>query len=314
MEMLLSQFFSQDFNQIWREFQGTADLWMFLLAVATVCSLLLYKLCSLPIFRLMTHWLRWLTFAFFVSWILKSGFGSTRPDWLHFVTGLAIWFIVETLVYRISIQVLNLSEMNLFPNYSEDHADNLWPIHSRAMRIRKTLLEKGFRSIGTVKAQVHDHLIVRQALYINTDKSIRLSVLFIPDPKNRIHLYFSLYSVSKSGTQYITDNQNMPFGGYYPDHWAVQRYPLCHSLKSLLKEHLSRRKRTDQSWVCLDDESAVVHNLNQCQRELELKNRQMGFLLYLKSEDGKQISPKGCFRIWTEMWLLAYFGRTVSRD
>lgn len=299
------------FNQEWIQLSGIT-LWMFALASAAVLSFLLHRRYPLPILRLISHWLRWLTFASLFSWILKSGFGSLRPDWLHFLTGLAVWFIIETLIYRISIQLLNLSEMNLFPNYSEDHADNLWPIQSRAMNIKKLLSKNGFRSIGIVKAQVHEQLTVRQALFLNAAKTVRLSVLFIPNPQHRIHLYFSFYSRTQSGTQYITDNQNMPFGGYYPEHWSVRRYPLCHSLSGLLKGHLSRMDRADQDWESLDDESAVVHSLNQCQRELEQRNRQMGFLLYPKSEEGKQISPKGCFRIWTEMCLLAYLGRTIS--
>ena len=130
-----------------------------------------------------------------------------RPDWLHFVTGLAIWFMIETLINRISIQLLNFSDIHLFPSYTTDAGENLWPIQSRAMRIKKILSEKGFRSIGIVKAQVHGHLKVRQALFLDADKAIRLGVVFIPNAQNRIQLYFSLCSVSESGKLYITDNQ-----------------------------------------------------------------------------------------------------------
>ncbi|MAV39588.1 MAG: hypothetical protein CML12_03300 [Puniceicoccaceae bacterium] len=306
MEMLFIPFSFE-----WIQFQGTMVFWLSLLLILAVFCFLIHKRYPLPILRILFHWLRWLAFACCFSWILKSGFGSLRPDWLHFITGLALWFIIETLIYRISIQLLNHSEMNLFPQFSSDHAGNLWPIQARAMEVKKILSELGFRSIGNVKAQIHDHLTVRQALFLNTTQTVRLSVLFIPNTNNRVQLYFSFYSLSQSNKQYITDNQNMPYGGYYPDHWSVQRYPLCHSLKTLHKQHLRRMDQSDQDWVCLEEQNTVVFSLNQNQRELELKNREMGFLLDSSRKEGKQISANGCFRIWTEMWLLAYFGRTI---
>ena len=300
-------FYSQVFTQEWTPLYG-----LIFLTITTVVFFFLHRHFSLPVLRLMSQWLRWLTFACFFSWIIKSGFGSLRPDWLHFVTGLAIWFMIETLINRISIQLLNFSDIHLFPSYTSDSGENLWPIQSRAMHIKKILSEKDFRSIGIVKAQVHGHLKVRQALFLDADKAIRLGVVFIPNAQNRIQLYFSLCSVSESGKLYITDNQNMPFGGYYPEHWSVRRYPLCHSLNRLILKHRKRMNRADQKWLSLEEDSTVVHSLNDNQRELERKNRQMGFLLYPKSKEGKQISSKGCFRIWTEMWLLAYLGKTLD--
>ena len=108
----------------------------------------------------------------------------------------------------------------------------------------------------------------------------------------------------------ITDNQNMPFGGFYPDHWTVNRFPVCHSLKKLLKRHQDMMKATQKNWPKLEEN--IQAKVNCLQLELERKNREMGFLNEPYSGCLQQISPEGCFRIWTEMWMLAYLGKTLS--
>ena len=106
--------------------------------------------------------------------------------------------------------------------------------------------------------------------------------MFIPNAQNRIQLYFSLCSVSESGKLYITDNQNMPFGGYYPEHWSVRRYPLCHSLNRLILEHRKRMKRADQKWLSLEEDSTVVHSLNDNQREIGTEKSSNGIFTLSK--------------------------------
>ena len=59
-------------------------------------------------------------------------------------------------------------------------------------------------------------------------------------------------------------------------------------------------------------EGDIRTKTNRLQWELEKKNREMGFLNEPNREDKQQISSEGCFRIWIEMWLLAYFGKTLS--
>ena len=59
-------------------------------------------------------------------------------------------------------------------------------------------------------------------------------------------------------------------------------------------------------------EGDIRTKTNRLQLELEQKNREMGFLNEPNQEDTHQISSEGCFRIWTEMWMLAYLGKTLS--
>ena len=285
------------------------ELTLLLLAVYFFTHVL-SKLLPMRILKLISHWMRWLTFACAFSLMLTFFNWSSRPDWVHFISGLAVWFIIETLYYKISIHFLNVSDMELFPKYKNDTGHNLWPINKRAFKIKELLRKEGFKSEETLKAQIVGHLSIRQAVFFNKDQTIRLNVLFIPNAKNEIQLFYSLFSLKSDGEYLITDNQNMPFGGFYPDHWTVNRFPVCHSLKKLLKKHQEVMKTDNRIWSQIEGD--IRTKTNRLQLELEQKNREMGFLNESNQEDTHQISSEGCFRIWTEMWMLAYLGKTLS--
>lgn len=282
-----------------------------LLLLAVYClSHILSKQLPIRIIRLFSHWARWLTFACAFSLMLTYFEWSNRADWVHFISGLAAWFILETLYYKISIHMLNISEMDLFPKYKNDTNENLWPINKEVLKIKDLLSEEGFKEEETLKAEIIAHLVIRQAVFLDETRKIRLNVLFIPNAKNEIKLFYSLFSHKTSGEYLLTDNQNMPFGGYYPDHWTVNRYPISHSLKKLLKKHREAMSESEGEWSVVEGD--IRTKTNRLQWELEKKNREMGFLNEPNREDKQQISSEGCFRIWIEMWLLAYFGKTLS--
>jgi hypothetical protein len=282
-----------------------------LLLLAVYClSHILSKQLPIRIIRLFSHWARWLTFACAFSLMLTYFEWSNRADWVHFISGLAAWFILETLYYKISIHMLNISEMDLFPKYKNDTNENLWPINKEVLKIKDLLSEEGFKEEETLKAEIIAHLVIRQAVFLDEARKVRLNVLFIPNAKNEIKLFYSLFSHKASGEYLLTDNQNMPFGGYYPDHWTVNRYPISHSLKKLLKKHREAMSESEGEWS--EVEGDIRTKTNRLQWELEKKNREMGFLNEPNREDKQQISSEGCFRIWIEMWLLAYFGKTLS--
>ena len=285
------------------------ELTLLLLACYLVL-LILSKQLPMRIFGLMSHWFRWVTFACAFSFILTYLEWSSRPDWVHFISGLALWFVVETSFYKISIHMLNVSDMELFPKYKHDTSENLWPLTKEVLKIKEYLSKEGFKSEDILKAQIVSHLTIRQAVFLDEGQKIRLNVLFIPNANNETKLFYSLFSIQASGKTMITDNQNMPIGGYYPEHWIVNRFPVCHSLKQLLKKHRDLIRDNQEALVTLNED--VRTKTNCLQLELEKRNREMGFLNLSNSEDRRRISPEGCFRIWTEMWLLAYFGKTLS--
>ena len=66
---------------------------------------------------------------------------------------------------------------------------------------------------------------LRASVYHNQDNTVRLQVAFVPQENGAITVCYSLSSETKSGRRYVTDNLYIPFGGFYPENWHVDRTP-----------------------------------------------------------------------------------------
>ena len=80
-----------------------------------------------------------------------------------------------------------------------------------------------------------------------------------------INYFIPVFSLKSDGEYLITDNQNMPFGGFYPDHWTVNRFPVCHSLKKLLKKHQEAMKTAQERGHNLEgifEQRPIVYSWN----------------------------------------------------
>jgi len=62
--------------------------------------------------------------------------------------------------------------------------------------------------------------------------------------------------------------------------------------------------------VVIDD--SALEEMNEQQRILERLNTETGFLVPrpCQEEEGK-LTADGSYRLWKEMWLLAYFGKSA---
>ena len=69
---------------------------------------------GIPFLILIGRWVRWVLFAALFAFFLKAFQLSFRPDWVHFVTGLAVWFLLEIGYYWIEIKALSRSEIKVF--------------------------------------------------------------------------------------------------------------------------------------------------------------------------------------------------------
>lgn len=49
--------------------------------------------------------------------------------------------------------------------------------------------------------------------------------------------------------RYVTDNLYLPFGGFYPENWLVERLPWRRSLPRLMARHEQRMVRVENG-VC----------------------------------------------------------------
>ena len=105
----------------------------------------------------------------------------------------------------------------------------------------------------------------------------------------------------------MTDNLYIPFGGFYPESWHVERSPWRRSLAKLVARHEQRvlqTGETPQPW-----DISPFDDINQQQQQMEMINTQLGYLLpHAEREEYGKITPEGRFRIWKEAWLLDYLG------
>ena len=266
---------------------------------------------GIPIFTLLGRWLRWALFAGIFSYFLKALEISFRPDWVHFITGLALWFILETGYYWIAIKALSRSDIPLFPSFKLNADGDEWPADPLLIEVREWLRNKDFTRLSALKAELFEETFLRASIYESADKLTRIQVLFIPKRKGGATACYTLSTNGEEDRRLITDNLFLPFGGYYPEGWSIVRKPLIGSLKRLLKLH--RLRLIDSSLKPIPFEDAPLEELNDQQRILERVNLETGFLnpRQFQEEVGK-ISYDGRYRLWKEMWLLAYLGKSVS--
>jgi hypothetical protein len=147
-------------------------------------------------------------------------------------------------------------------------------------------------------------------VYRDEPSSLRLQVTFLPQGSGAITVCYSLTSLTLDGRRYVTDNLYIPFAGFYPESWLVERRPLCRSLPRLLKLHRARIAASGQSVVPFASEPAA--DLNEAQRELDRLNVELGFLYpHGQREDHGKITQEGRYRVWKEIWMLKYLGRAA---
>ena len=103
----------------------------------------------------------------------------------------------------------------------------------------------------------------------------------------------------------------MPFAIFVPEGWDMVRKPLMLSLERLLALHEQRVESLGKTPVSWDDEP--LDDLEDQRRKLEQINLSYGFL-HPESyhEEYGRLTPEGRYRMWKEMWLLSYFGCSLS--
>ncbi len=280
------------------------------LAVFSILLPLLAGRMSLPILHVFSRWLRWFLFAALFAFFLEVFALSFRPAWVHLVTGLAVWFVIETGYNWLAIKALSRSELPLFPAFRENTDGDEWPADERFIQIKDWLKSKGFKRAEALKAELFEDAFLRASIYESEDHLTRIQILFLPKRNGGSSACYTVQTFGEDGRRIITDNQFLPYGGYYPENWELSRRPLIGSLKRLLALHQKRVARSGIEPTAID--SSPLEDINEQQRILERLNTQTGFLVPRpqQEEEGK-ISSNGRYRLWKEMWLLAYFGKSV---
>lgn len=281
---------------------------LFSLAVISVLLPLLAGRLSLPILNVFNRWIRWFLIAGLFAFFLHLFELSYRPAWVHFIAGLGLWFVIETGYNWIAIKALSRSELPLFPSFRENSDGDEWPADKEFIELKDWLKSKNFKRCGGLKAELFEGTYLRASVYQSADKFTRIQILFLPKRQGGSVASYTIQTHGEGGQRLITDNQFLPYGGYYPENWQLVRKPLIGSLKRLLALHQKRLAGSSLTPATID--GSASEELNEQQRILERLNIDTGFLVPRprQEEEGK-ITSDGCYRLWKEMWLLAYLGK-----
>ena len=278
-----------------------------LLALLLIAIPHVSKRCNLPVLNIIYRWFRWVFCAVLIADILEVFLLSTRPFFVHFVTGLGVYFIIETGYNWIAIRALSGSDLPLFPRYKTNKDGDGWPANPQTIKIKEWIRQESFVYLGSFKAELYTGIYLRTSIYQNLATNTRLQILFVPKGRGETEPSFILTNVNKEGDSIITDNYNMPYGGFYPDTWKHFRDPLKGSLVKLKQLHDQRLKNNTTEVVPLGDDP--LQDLLEQQRTLEELNIKKGFLFPRWEQNNKgKITQEGRYRLWKEMWRLAYLG------
>jgi hypothetical protein len=275
-----------------------------------VVSLVLYQLnqrFASPVLAIFNRWLRWFIFAFGAAKITHDFGWSDRPYWLLSVTFFLVYFLAETSYRWLEIHALSVSPLPLFPRFTANASGEEWPTHPRLLAVRDWIRREGFKLAQSLKAEVAPGLYLRVSVYQDPASHLRLQVMFLPQANGGIVVCHSLASRTTDDIRYVTDNLYLPFAGFYPENWLVERRPWRRSLKQLLACHRSRLARAKVVLAPWDTEPLV--DLNAQQQALEQVNTELGFLFpHAEREERGKMTVEGRYRVWKEIWLLNYFG------
>lgn len=288
-----------------------ADLLFFTSLILAIIITQVAQRKASPIGYIINRWIRWIVFSLCGAKLLLDFSWTNRPFWLFALALALAWLLLETLYNWFVIKALSNSDIPLFPKYTvnSDGVDLL--LHPRFQKLQTWIRQNGFKRIQSIKSTVMENVDVWMGVYQDSTASCRLQISLLPQPGNRLAAAFSFATQTTAGDTYVTDNHFLPFGGFYPENWKLERKPLCRSIAKLLKNHtnrLARDKVLSTPWT-----SDPLVDINNHQAELERINIELGFLVQRadRTEQGK-ITPAGRYRIWKEYWLLNYLGRSAK--
>ncbi len=266
------------------------------------------QMLASPVLSILNRWVRWGLFSVAFAEGAEGLFESDRPTWLWIATGFLLWPLLETMYSWIAIKDLSLSHRPLFPRYSVNRAGEAWPNQHRFLVLRAWLRQEKFRHVQSLTADLRNGVLLRVSAFHDPDEHIRLLVMFVPQPSGNVAVCYVFSSQTKSGARLVTDNIYLPFGGFYPENWDVERRPWTRLPETLFRHHLRRLAACPELLETLVDEP--LHDLNAQQQQLERTNTDLGFLFprNLQEEYGS-LTWEGRYRHWKEAWWLSYFGR-----
>lgn len=286
------------------------ELVTYLITPTAALLLLLFYLnlrLASPLLAIPIRWLRWVLFALFVGEANARFALIDRDYWVVASGAFLLWFLLESGFNWMRVTAISLSPLPLFPKFTANTSGDEWPVQERLLRVRDWLRDNRFVPVQALKAEVGGGIWLRVSVYQSHDQTMRLQVAFLPQDSGAITVCFSVASETQRGRRYVTDNFFLPFGGFYPENWFIERSPWRRRLSGLVARHQSRMAQAGETPVPWDTEP--LEDLNRQQQIMEQVNTELGFLLpHSDREEHGKITPEGRFRVWKEAWLLSYLG------
>ena len=260
-----------------------------------------------PLLAIPIRWLRWILFALFAAQANGQLDLIDRPAWVVAVAAFLGWFLVESAFNWLRVSAISLSPLPLFPRYVVNTSGDEWPTQKRLLKVRDWLRDRRYAPVQALKAELGGGIWLRTSVHQNADASIRLHTLFVPQESGAITVCYSLSTKTAGGRRYVTDNSYIPFGGFYPESWHVERTPWRRGLAGLVARHEQRLAAAGEAAVAWDN--SPIEDINQQQQQMEMINTELGYLQpHADREEYGKITPEGRFRVWKEAWLLDYLG------
>ncbi|OHE88944.1 MAG: hypothetical protein A3G75_04150 [Verrucomicrobia bacterium RIFCSPLOWO2_12_FULL_64_8] len=284
---------------------------LYLLLAAAILGLALFSLnqrMASPVVAIFVRWLRWLLFSLGGAYVVEQVDPGGRPFWVVAAALFLLWFLGETVYNWMAISALSQSPLPLFPRYVVNTSGEEWPTHFRLLRVREWLRAQKFVQVQALRAEIGG-IQLRLSVYQDRTGTTRLQVLFVPQASGAISVCYTLASRTADGLRYVTDNLYLPFGGFYPENWLVERNPWRRRLSGLVARHQARLAAAGAfaPWT-----GEPLEDINQQQFELERLNTELGFLFpHDQREEHGNMTHEGRFRVWREIWTLDYFGRAA---
>ena len=288
----------------------------YLILLAIIASLVLMQInhrVASPVLAIVDRWLRWFVFAFGAAQLSRDFNLIDRPFWALAAMFFILWFLGETLYNWLAISALSISPLPLFPRYTINTSGEEWPVQPRLLKIRDWLRAQGFRQVQALKAEIGGGIYLRVSVYQNPEATIRVQITFIPQASGAISVCYAVSSLAADGSRYLTDNLYIPFAGFYPENWFVERAPWRRSLPRLLARHRTRLAAAGVELAPFIVEPLA--DLNEAQHELDQLNTELGFLHpHAERDDLGKITHEGRYRVWKEIWTLNYLGRSARYE
>lgn len=288
----------------------------YLIVAAVVVSFLLMHInqrVASPLLSIADRWLRWLVFTFGAAQLCVDFELIDRPYPVLAGGFFLLWFLGETLFNWLRISALSVSPLPLFPHYELNLDGDEWPTQPRMLKLREWIRGAGFKQVQALKAEIGGGIHLRVSVFQNAAATVRLNVTFIPQAGGAITVCFAAISITAEGLRYLTDNLYVPFAGFYPESWFVERTPWRRSVRKLLARHHARLARAGATPAPLLVDALTDQNATQ--QELDRLNTELGFLHSPPNrEDLGKITHEGRYRVWKEIWMLNYLGRAMRYE